>query len=276
MISTLSSQPYEKKEATHREVFEWLGWSPAKGSAMAASVDLHFPNSIPGSALTSRVNSVLKSINVTPENSILGTSICSDEINSEDGDMADQFKTYYGQVFSMGGIGGAPFVGKTGFNAFAHHVPDGGNVLILYGPHIGVSSSGELGKYHRCGQKRESCACGALTAALDQIQRGQHGLEYFDCHDVQQSWLRDKLAPYQEEILAAPNSSAALARRAYHIITESIDQVVNTDFGSGKLILLGGIQINMFEPHDDHFLPLRFEILQRGQQPVDMMTHLKI
>ena len=32
--------------------------------------------------------------------------------------------SYWGECFPMGGIGGAPFVGKTGFGAFSAHVPD--------------------------------------------------------------------------------------------------------------------------------------------------------
>jgi len=31
----------------------------------------------------------------------------------------------YMKVFHMGGLGGIPFTGKTGFAAFSHHVPDG-------------------------------------------------------------------------------------------------------------------------------------------------------
>ena len=32
---------------------------------------------------------------------------------------------FLAQVFHMGGLGGIPFTGKTGFAAFSHHVPDG-------------------------------------------------------------------------------------------------------------------------------------------------------
>jgi len=49
----------------------------------------------------------------------------------------------------MGGLAGIPFVGKSGFNAFAHHVPEDGNIFILYGPHVAVSDIGEIGKYKR-------------------------------------------------------------------------------------------------------------------------------
>lgn len=137
-------------------VFEWLGWSAPKNSPVAQALDAHFPGAIPGSALASRLTSVLlRDHKITAKNALFGTSICADEINSESGDMADQLRSYFGKVFPMGGIGGAPFAGKTGFAAFSHHVPDGGHVVILFGPHVGISEHGEVGKYHRVGQEHE-------------------------------------------------------------------------------------------------------------------------
>jgi hypothetical protein len=52
----------------------------------------------------------------------------------------------------LGGLGGIPFVGKSGFKAFSGHVPDDGNIFFLFGPHISVGVSGEIGIYHRVGQ----------------------------------------------------------------------------------------------------------------------------
>jgi hypothetical protein len=50
-----------------------------------------------------------------------------------------------GEVFHMGGLGGIPFTGKTGFNAFSSHVPDHGNLFVLMAPHVGVSRSAKIG-----------------------------------------------------------------------------------------------------------------------------------
>ena len=41
-----------------------------------------------------------------------------------------------------------------------------GNLFILFAPHIGISDSGELGKYTRKGQNRDGTACGAACGAL--------------------------------------------------------------------------------------------------------------
>lgn len=56
-----------------------------------------------------------------------------------------------GDEFNLGGLAGVPFVGKTGFGAFSHHVPVDGNILIVFGPHVGISPEGELGKTKRIG-----------------------------------------------------------------------------------------------------------------------------
>jgi len=45
-------------------------------------------------------------------------------------------------VFTISGIGGLPFVGKTGWAAFSSHVPEDGNVVVLFAPHVGVDSYG--------------------------------------------------------------------------------------------------------------------------------------
>jgi hypothetical protein len=43
-------------------------------------------------------------------------------------------------------LAGIPFTGKTGFTAFSHHIPDNGNLFVLFAPHVGISKSGRIGK----------------------------------------------------------------------------------------------------------------------------------
>lgn len=44
-----------------------------------------------------------------------------DEINHEEGDITCLLKSFWGECFYLGGLGGVPFVGHTGFGAYAHH-----------------------------------------------------------------------------------------------------------------------------------------------------------
>ena len=72
-----------------------------------------------------------------------------------------------GWLFSHGGLGGIPFTGKTGFNAFSSHVPANGNLFVLMAPHVGVSQSAKIGYYSRVGQDIDSTACGAAVGAFN-------------------------------------------------------------------------------------------------------------
>ena len=118
--------------------FSWLQWSPPADSKCGQTLSRCFPGALPGPAVVARTKLLEKMYGMTPENTIYGQSICPDEINNEKGDLVTLMADHWGECFPMGGIGGAPFVGKTGFAAFSHHVPDDGHVLILFGPHVGV------------------------------------------------------------------------------------------------------------------------------------------
>ena len=111
--------------AATNDVFSWLSSTPKPGTPVHDTLQEHFPGALPGIAVMKRTAAVLKAQHgMDPDNTIYGQSICPDEINNEKGDLAEIMKEYWGEVFPMGGIGGAPYVGKTGFGAFAHHVPD--------------------------------------------------------------------------------------------------------------------------------------------------------
>lgn len=57
-------------------------------------------------------------------NTLFSHSCCPDEINHEEGDITHALQTHFGEIFSLGGLAGIPFSGKTGFGAYAAHVPD--------------------------------------------------------------------------------------------------------------------------------------------------------
>merc|ERR1711988_874184 len=104
---------------------------------------------------------------------------------------------FWGEIFPMGGIGGAPFVGKTGFKAFSHHVPDDGNIIILFGPHVAISEEGEVGKYLRMGQHELSTACGAVIGAYNACSGRADGDDFeFDEADMQMAWIKNQILPH--------------------------------------------------------------------------------
>ena len=105
---------------------------------MYDSLHTNFPGVLPGSVILERTVSALEPFGLDGENTLYGQSICPDEINNEKGDLADLMITHWGECFPMGGIGGVPYVGKTGFGAYSAHVPKDGHLVILFGPHIGI------------------------------------------------------------------------------------------------------------------------------------------
>lgn len=254
------------------DVFAWLGWGPSPKSPCGTTLAKLFPGALPGPAIQKRTVDLLGPFGMTPENTIYGQSICPDEINNEEGDLANLMARYWGECFAMGGIGGAPFVGKTGFAAFSNHVPDDGHVIILFGPHIAISESGELGKYLRTGQKNESTACGAVLAAYDSCMSGDDF--EFDINDMQQCWIREKITAAMPRIKADKEPLKALIYSAYEAVKDNMMDIANTDLISGKLVLLGGIQLNMPRPMEDFFMPLMFQVTSRDNEAVDLLPKL--
>lgn len=103
-------------------------------------------------------------------NTLFSHSVCPDEINHEPGDITEALRSHFGTHFSLGGLAGIPFSGKTGFAAYASHVPDGGNIFVLFAPHAAVSEEGHCGYYHRHGQAAETVACGAAVGAYEAVK----------------------------------------------------------------------------------------------------------
>jgi hypothetical protein len=108
---------------------------------------------------------------------------------------------------------------------------------------MAVSVDGELGKYHRVGQHCDSSACGAVLAAYQACKAGEVDPNVMDMSDMQQTWLRQRVHACYPEIAASREPLQTLITKTYHEIERTMLEMVNHDFGNGKLILLGGIQV---------------------------------
>ena len=105
----------------------------------------YFPKSI-GSLTVDRLTyRTLSKYGYTTENTLFATSTCPDEVNSKPGELVDLLKNRWGENFGLGGLAGVPFTGRAGFSAYAHHVPDGGKMFIVFAPHVGVEFDGVVG-----------------------------------------------------------------------------------------------------------------------------------
>jgi len=228
-----------------------------------------FPGARTGIDVMRRTHKALAKYGINKGNTLYGQSVSSDEINGDHGHLTALMTQYYGRTFRLGGIGGLPYVGKTGFGAFSHHVQDNGNVLIVFGPHIGFTMEGEIGKFLRRGQAGLSMACAGLDA-YNQCMGGGYYVAH-DRQDLQQSRLRLLLKKHCREVSEAKHPMVALVHQVYKLVESELMQIINTDFGPGKLVLLGGIQINMPHPMRGRFLPLHFTIRSKTQAPINLL-----
>ena len=190
---------------------------------------------------------------------LMATSVCSDDINVPS---TTFFNVLFGP-FIMGGLGGLPFAGQTGMTAFAHHIPDEGSAFIFYGPHIGITLEGDLGKMYRPRQEQTGNSCGALMLALSRLQNSDYAPVLND-DDYQQMKLEESLLAYREEVLNSENQEKAITEATYEIINQKIHEHIKTckdEFHVDKITLLGGIIINTDYGLDDYFDARNFEVI---------------
>src|SRR5258706_9892854 len=127
-----------------------------------------FPGAIPGHEFSDSILHYLHSkYGIAPNKMLLGASTCVDDIiYTKNFRLHPELKG----PFHLGGLGGLPFTGISGLEAFAHHVPDSGTMVLLVEPHIGYSAKKGWGYVLRHEQHEASSCCGALMGTLSKLQ----------------------------------------------------------------------------------------------------------
>ena len=255
-----------------------------------AIVKSKFPNALTNKELLTKVTEVLSKKGFTPENTLLATSLCCDELARA---LEDDFVRVYGDNFFLGGLSGFPFAGNTGFGAMAAHIPDDGYSIIIYGPHVGISQTGVVGKVERKGIELLDNCCGSAIAAsnyLKSITDGGASLNISSVKqftDFQQGVVQELILPYGKRLADAgkPPASAsadiegegteavefdnheARMLELPYALYESQDLLMRKIVGTGVqrlkkgTVLLGGVQINTGPDTQDYFHPLRFDFI---------------
>jgi len=221
-----------------------------------------FPNAEDGRVFTGKmVAKLAEEHDLIARKTLLATSLCADDINVA----STEFAEVYHGPFAMGGLGGLPFGGNTAMTAMAHHVPDEGAAVLFYGPHIGFSEDGQLGKMLRPGQSHLTNSCGALMLALDRFK--ENGPTYkaqVTAEDYQQATLENTLAPRIEEIVSADSPIKAITEAAYDAIDAQIKEIltkVKGEFHCKYIVLIGGIIINTSPDYQDSVQLRHFEVI---------------
>lgn len=237
-----------------------------------------YPGAMTNSDLITKVTSKLQTKGYTTSNTLLATSLCCDELARQlEMDMAYIF----GSNFNLGGLAGFPFAGNTGFGAMSAHIPDaGGCCLLVYGPHVGITSDGTVGKVERAGIRNVDSCCGSAIAASNYVQgitSGSMGVSLANVQsftDFQQGAVQELILPHGKVLEDAANRMEQLPRSLYEsqdLLMVEIVQKGSSGIKDGGLVMLGGIQINTGPATLDYFLPMRFDYLDADGVLVESM-----
>eukprot|EP00579_Thalassiosira_antarctica_P010754 CAMPEP_0201918006 /NCGR_PEP_ID=MMETSP0903-20130614/7254_1 /ASSEMBLY_ACC=CAM_ASM_000552 /TAXON_ID=420261 /ORGANISM="Thalassiosira antarctica, Strain CCMP982" /LENGTH=399 /DNA_ID=CAMNT_0048454191 /DNA_START=37 /DNA_END=1236 /DNA_ORIENTATION=+ len=241
-----------------------------------------FPTAILSSDLDKAVAKVLKPRGFTPENTLFGHSVCADEINNRKEQLIPLMLNRWQEGFALGGLGGLPSAGKSGFGAYLHHVPDQGKLLVIFAPHVGIDEVGRIGALRRDGQEKVSSACGAAVGAYKALQKAKKAapdpLQVLEAdnqreYDPQLKGIVTRLGPRLDDIDQSADSIAFVTYQMYGIIRELIAGCIEEtpdlfDFAT-EIAVVGGIMINR-RKGGDFFQPLTFETTRKGEAPTDL------
>lgn len=252
------------------------------------SVARFFPGAKPSSRILSRVLTTLRGRKFTASNTLFGTSICPDEINSKPSkSLSTTLQQALGKqngVFSLGGLGGLPFVGKTGMGAFLSHCPQQGKVFIFFGPHVGITAQGAVGKVERMGRSNPSSACGAVVGAYNQIRsknKKNRKTKNSGTMDYQEEYIVSALRPKVTKTanMEEDEVAALLATQMYSLVVDMLMGELEACWESdtafwdniSEVTIFGGLLINRGANREDYFQPVSFETWTKpeveGAQP---------
>jgi hypothetical protein len=230
------------------------------------------------------VYQALKGRDYNHSNTLLATSICPDEINTKPNlslatclhdDLLGGYEGGPG-IFGLGGLAGLPFAGISGMQALFGHAPR--NVVVLLGPHIGISQAGN------------ATACGAAIGAgkklLQQIHDSHDGhpcaTPRLSFLDFEEDMIINQLRPSVEAMPEDMADDERYARITTFMYTMSLSMFLDelqACWESGgcrdnveEITLLAGIIVNQGEGkedeqqhREDYFAPKLFETWTRPE-----------
>ena len=100
------SQEYQWAQKTFRSLY-------IEDKAEEAQ-NIAFPTALLSGDLDEAIAKTLYKRGFTPENTIFAHSVCSDEVNNKDEQLVALMVNRWQEGFSLGGLAGLPFAGKSG------------------------------------------------------------------------------------------------------------------------------------------------------------------
>ncbi len=207
------------------------------------TVQKWYPNAKTTEDTINRLLDVIENrLGLKPNQLMHADSMCCDDVNTI------QYPPRAYEMlgpFKLGGLDGFPFAGVTGMNAFAHHVPEDGAVVVFYAPHIGITKDGTIGEIHRIGQSKNSGCCGAASAAVGKLLKDEIVAGDVTDLDYQQNTIEQIFLKQADRIKAAPNKIFEATEVMYEAIDKRIEELVTkTNYPCKYVILIGAVFIN--------------------------------
>lgn len=231
------------------------------------TVRRYYPNAkTTEDTINSLLDVIENKLGLKPDQLMHADSMCCDDVN------AIQYPPRAYEMlgpFHMGGLNGFPFAGVTGMNAFAHHVPEDGAVVIFYAPHIGVTKEGVIGEIHRIGQSGNSSCCGAAQGALGKLLSGQIIQDDVSTLDYQMNTIEQIFLRSEDRIKNAENRIFEATEVMYEAIDDRIQTLISkTSYPCKHVIIVGAIFINGDSDMGSYCSYKRFEHLdlETGQR----------
>lgn len=219
-----------------------------------------YPKAKTAEAVMEKVFKTVKSdLKLKPKQIVFADSVCSDEVNIL---QTPEIISKTIGTFKMGGLIGYPFAGLSGLNACAHHVPDGGALMLLYGPHIGITRDGKLGQIYRLGQKKPSACCGAASGALAALKIDMINANENIEIDYQMKVVEKLFLDNSDRIQMAAYPMIESTDVMYEFIEKRIDELVAKASFHCKYVILVGVVVINGDKHEGAFYDLRrFNVL---------------
>jgi hypothetical protein len=233
-----------------------------------------FPEAVPVGTYLDRVATALDPYEFRPEATFAAVSICRDELTQH---LIEQVAERWHRPFSLGGLGGLPSLGRTGWQACLSHVPDTsgrGHLLVFGMPHIGLDRDGGVGQSLRRHQDLPTATCGALVSLLEVVKRGEQDTlpSGLDDHEAQRL-----LRFVQDETGAVPLDIVELTHRAALAVDAEIwaELAALGAHEEMDLAVFTGVQIHVPE-RSDHVWPTGAAVMRGDgvRRPLDLTQDL--
>jgi len=234
-----------------------------------------FPGAVSNAELLDMINGAVEGAGYDMSKTLVATSLCCDEVNRP---LESDLSANFDYNFQMGGLAGFPFGGATSFGAMAAHIPDGGSCVVVYGPHVGVDSTGAVGTVERRGRANGGSCCGSAVAAsgyVGSVLAGEKKAEHpEDALDAQQYYVGSMLMPFAEDLENADDKMVELPNALYKAQADLMERIVKKSAGGvadGQIAVLGGIQINTPPGFTDYYLPMSFDLYNNKGKKVEAL-----